>query len=327
MISAIKTFLLVILTVLNVFTSPIFGDYMAKTEPVDPDSCKLNFAAISDIHMTDEALRSMMLEFGLNDMQNSKGRYDALVCAGDLTDHGEVQEWENLAKTFAKYDPANNIILSQGNHDTWTEDDKYDLARKYFIEYNNKISGRETENEYYSTKINGYTFIMLASESDRVAAYISDAQLAWLDAEMEKASQDNLPIFVVSHWPVNQSHGLPETWGEEDMEPDDGGFGDQSDAVEAILKKYKNVIMISGHIHSGFVNENQIDTYNYCSVESDGTFHSVNLPSYMYMTMRGRVSNGTGFVFEVYDDTVEIRARSFSAGVWYTDYTYSIPIA
>ena len=327
MIGAIKSFLLVILTVLNVFTSPIFGNYMAKTEPVDPDSCKLNFAAISDIHMTDEALRSMMLEFGLSDMQNSKGRYDALVCAGDLTDHGEVQEWENLAKTFAKYDPANNIILSQGNHDTWTEDDKYDLARKYFIEYNNKISGRETENEYYSTKINGYTFIMLASESDRVAAYISDAQLEWLDAEMEKASQDNLPIFVVSHWPVNQSHGLPETWGEEDMEPDDGGFGDQSDAVEAILKKYKNVIMISGHIHSGFVNEDQIDIYNYCSVESDGTFHSVNLPSYMYMTMRGRVSNGTGFVFEVYDDTVEIRARSFSAGVWYTDYTYSIPIA
>ena len=327
MIGAIKSFLLVILTVLNVFTSPIFGDYMAKTEPVDPDSCKLNFAAISDIHMTDEALRSMMLEFGLSDMQNSKRRYDALVCAGDLTDHGEVQEWENLAKTFAKYDPANNIILSQGNHDTWTEDDKYDLARKYFIEYNNKISGRETENEYYSTKINGYTFIMLASESDRVAAYISDAQLEWLDAEMEKASQDNLPIFVVSHWPVNQSHGLPETWGEEDMEPDDGGFGDQSDAVEAILKKYKNVIMISGHIHSGFVNEDQIDIYNYCSVESDGTFHSVNLPSYMYMTMRGRVSNGTGFVFEVYDDTVEIRARSFSAGVWYTDYTYSIPIA
>jgi predicted MPP superfamily phosphohydrolase len=146
MIGAIKSFLLVILTALNVFTSPIFGDYMAKTEPVDPDSCKLNFAAISDIHMTDEALRSMMLEFGLNDMQNSKGRYDALVCVGDLTDHGEVQEWENLAKTFAKYDPANNIILSQGNHDTWTEDDKYDLARKYFIEYNNKISGIHLKN-------------------------------------------------------------------------------------------------------------------------------------------------------------------------------------
>ena len=326
MINFIQTVLLIIMTVLNTFTSPIFGNFTAKTEPFNPDECKLNFAAISDIHMTDEELRVMMLEFGLNDMQKSNGRLDALVCAGDLTDHGEKEEWDNLEKAFSKYDPAANIILAQGNHDTWTEDDKYDLARDYFIEYNKKIAGRKIENEYYSTKINGYTFIVLASETDRTSAYISDAQLSWLESEMEKASSDNLPIFVVCHWPINQTHGLPETWGEDDMEPDDGGIGDQSDSVEKILKKYKNVIMITGHIHSGFTNKDQIDTYGYCSVESDGSFHSVNLPSYMYLTIRGRIANGTGYMIEVYEDTVEIRARSFSAGVWYTDYTYSIPL-
>lgn len=326
MINFIQTFLLIITTVLNTLTSPIFGNFTAKTEPFNPDECKLNFSAISDIHMTDEELRVMMLEFGLNDMQKSNGRLDALVCAGDLTDHGEKEEWDNLEKAFSKYDPAANIILAQGNHDTWTEDDKYDLARDYFIEYNEKIAGRKIENEYYSTKINGYTFIVLASETDRTSAYISDAQLSWLESEMEKASSDNLPIFVVCHWPINQTHGLPETWGEDDMEPDDGGIGDQSDSVEKILKKYKNVIMITGHIHSGFTNKDQIDTYGYYSVESDGSFHSVNLPSYMYLTIRGRIANGTGYMIEVYEDTVEIRARSFSAGVWYTDYTYSIPL-
>ena len=61
--------------------------------------------------------------------------------------------------------------------------------------------------------------------------------MEWLAVEMEKASKDNLPIFVISHWPINQTHGLPETWGDEDMEPDDGGIGDQSAAVEEILKK------------------------------------------------------------------------------------------
>ena len=64
----------------------------------------------------------------------------------------------------------------------------------------------------------------------------------------------------------------------------------------------------------------------YTSVESDGSFHSVNLPSYMYMTARGRVANGTGYQLEVYDDRVEIRPRSFSAGVWYTDYNVTIPL-
>lgn len=326
MIGFIKTFLSVLLSALNLFTFPVFGNYTAKTEPLDAENCKLNFAAISDIHMTDESLRNLMLGFGLHDMENSDYPLDALVCTGDLTDHGEAEEWENLVDAFSGYTPAKNIILAQGNHDTWTEDEGYNLARDYFIDYSEQITGRKIENEYYSTKINGYTFIVLASEDDRTSMYVSDTQLAWLEAEMAKAAADNLPIFVICHWPLNQSHGLPETWGDDDMEPDDGGIGDQSAAVETILKKYNNVFLISGHIHNGLTNESQEDTYGYVSVESDGSFHSVNLPSYMYMTIRGRIANGTGCQFEVYEDKVEIRSRSYSAGVWYTDYNYTIPL-
>lgn len=325
MIAFIKTFLSVLLSVLNVFTFSVFGNYTAKTEPLEED-CKLNFAAISDIHMTDEALRSLMLGFCLYDMENSAQRMDALLCTGDVTDHGYKEQWELLGETFSQYDPAENILIAQGNHDTWTEDEGYNLAREYFIEYSEKIMGVELENEYYSTKINGYTFIVMASEYDHTDMYVSDAQLAWLAAEMETASKDGLPVFVISHWPLNQSHGLPETWGEDDMEPDDGGMGDQSAAVEAILKKYNNVFLISGHIHNGLSNESQADANGYVTVESDGSFHSVNLPSYMYMTLRGRISNGTGCQFEVYDDRVEIRSRSYSAGVWYTDYNFTVEL-
>lgn len=326
MIGFIKTFLSIILSILNVFTFPFFGYYTAKTEPLDAQNCKLNFAAISDIHMKDSELRAFMLGFGLFDMENSDTTMDALVCAGDLTDHGYKEEWEMLASAFEGYNPAKSIILAQGNHDTWTEDEGYNLAREYFIDYSEQITGREIANEYYSTKINGYTFIVLASEYDHTDMYVSDAQLMWLESEMIKASSDDLPIFVISHWPLNQSHGLPETWGDDDMEPDDGGMGDQSDKVEAILKKYDNVFLISGHIHNGLSNEDQAETNGYVSVESDGSFHSVNLPSYMYMTIRGRISNGTGCQFEVYEDKVEIRSRSYSAGVWYTDYNFSIPL-
>lgn len=322
----IKTFTAILMSILNFFTMPIFGDYTAETKPIDSDNCRLNISAISDIHMKDSIFRSFMFTFGLHDMENSEEEIDLLVCAGDLTDHGEKEEWEMLAKTFSQYTPAKEIILAQGNHDTWTEDEGYNLARDYFIEYNNKITGRNTEKEYYSTKVNGYTFIVLASEDDRTSMYMSDEQLEWLAAEMEKASKDGLPVFIVCHWPLNQTHGLPVTWGEDDMEPDDGGIGDQSAAVEAILKKYNNVFMINGHIHNGFSNERQAGINGYVSVESDGSLHSVNLPSYMYMTPRGRVANGTGYQLEVYDDRVEIRARSFSAGVWYTDYNTTIPL-
>lgn len=324
-IAFIRGLLSVILTVLNVFTGFIFGDFTADTKPLY-DDCKLNFAVLSDIHMTEETARADMLRFGLQDMQEFSSPLDLVVASGDLTDHGEPEEWANLEKAFADYTPAKNIILAQGNHDTWTSDDNYALSRELFIEYNGKIAGREIDEVYYSTKVNGYTFIVLGSETDRTAAYISDTQLEWLEGEMEKASKDGLPIFVVSHWPINESHGLPEMWGDDEPEPDDGGLGDQSARVEEILKAYENVFMITGHIHSGFTKNGQEGVYGYLSVESDGSFHSINLPQYMYMTIRGRIANGTGFVFEVYEDTVEIRARSYSAGVWYADYDYTIDL-
>ena len=324
-ISFTRGFLSVILTVLNFFSWGIFGDFTADTTTLY-DDCKLSFAAFSDVHMTKEQARVDMLKFGLQDMQEFSAPLDLIIGAGDLTDHGEPEEWANLEKAFADYTPAKNIILAQGNHDTWTGDDDYALSRELFIEYNEKIAGRDIDEVYYSTKVNGYTFIVLGSEIDRTAAYMSDTQLEWLAQEMETASKDGLPIFVISHWPINQSHGLPETWGEDDMEPDDGGIGDQSARVEEILKAYENVIMISGHIHSGFSSESQEELNGYISVESDGSYHSVNLPSYMYMTMRGRIANGTGFVFEVYEDKVELRARSYSAGVWYSDYDLTIDL-
>ena len=139
---------------------------------------------------------------------------------------------EALDKISKSYDYAGIIH----DKDTWTEDDGYNLAKDYFIDYSNEITNRDNEHEYFSTKVNGYTFIVLASEDDRTSMFMSDEQIEWLSDEMEKASKDGLPIFVVSHWPINQTHGLPETWGDEDMEPDDGGIGDQSAAVEEILK-------------------------------------------------------------------------------------------
>lgn len=322
-IAFIKGLVAVIMSVLNFFC-PFFGDFTASTTPLKED-CRLNFAVISDIHMTDEAARRDMLKFGLQDMENSQHSLDALVCAGDLTDHGEKEQWERLKEAFADYTPAENIILAVGNHDTWT-DDGCELGQEYFFEGNKAIAGREIDKVYYSTKVNGYSFIVMGSEGDHTYATISDEQLAWLEKEMEAASKDGLPIFVVSHWPINESHGLPETWGSSNPEPDDGGFGDESAEIEAILKKYDNVFLISGHLHNGSVNESQESVYDYISVESDGSFHSVNLPSYMYLNARGRISNGTGYSFEVYDEKVVIRPRSYSAGVWYTDYVFNIDL-
>lgn len=324
-----KMFVTVVLTFLNVFTFPIFGFFAGEDnyQVKDAEDIKLNFAAISDIHMTDEFARVQVLKCGLWDMDHAADKLDALVLAGDLTDHGLEEEYENLKKAFEPYTPAKEILMVVGNHDTWTdEDDRYEPAKENFIRYSKEITGRELTECYYTTEINGYTFIVMASEGTSTSAYISDTQLQWLREEMDKAAEKELPIFVVSHWPLAETHGLPETWGDEEPELLDGSFGDQNYQVEAILKDYENVFMISGHIHNGLVNDRQADIYGYTSVESDGSFHSINLPSYMYMGIRGRVFNGLGYSIEVYENEVLIRARSFTSDVWYTDYDVTIPL-
>lgn len=324
-----KAFFCVVLTFLNIFTWPVFGFYAGENnyKVKNDEEILLNFAAISDIHMTDEWARVQVLQCGLWDMENAEDELDALVLAGDLTDNGQAYEYENLKKAFAPYTPAREIITAEGNHDTWTdENDEYGPAKENFLKYSKEISGRDLENAYYTTEINGYTFIVMASEGTNTAATISKAQLKWLREEMDKAAEKGLPIFVISHWPIAESHGLPETWEAGETDRLRGSFGKQNDEVEAILKDYENVFMISGHVHNGFVNDRQKDIYGYASVESDGTFHSINLPTFMYVNFRGRAANGCGYSIEVYEDEVLVRARSFTADVWYTDYDVTIPI-
>ncbi len=326
-IVVLKTILSALMSLLCFFTSPIFGNFSAGYEP-KKDGSALRFAVISDIHMTDETARRDILELGLYDMQNAEDKLDALVLSGDMTDHALKAEYAMLAEAFEGYTPADNIIMAIGNHDTWNNeidrDDRFPESEKLFIEYNKKIANRDVDKVYYSTEINGYKFIVMSSEGDNTAAYVSDEQLLWLDSELSSATKDGKPAFVICHWPLENTHGLPGSWGDD---PEDGTFkDDRSKDVKAILDKYENIFLISGHIHNGLANNLERKNYSFSTIENYGSICSVNLPSYMYVGLRGTVANGTGLVFEVYEDEVVIRARSFTAGVWYTNYTYSIPV-
>ena len=261
MFSTLSTILKAVISILfsisTVIAPGIFGASQQANKPLDPDNCLLNFVAISDTHVHEDGdggYNDMIFDIVMSDIQNAEVKADALVIAGDVTDHGEEAQWKYLQNLMSNYDPAERILLAIGNHDTWTEQgDK--SSKKLFIEYNKKITGEKVNNVYYSAKVNGYSFIFLGSEKDNTDAYFSKKQLNWLESEMKKAAKTKKPIFVVSHWPLNETHGLPVTWGDEEYTKMTGGMGEQSAQVKKILNKYKNVFLISGHIHSGFSNE------------------------------------------------------------------------
>ena len=306
------------------------------------EDCRVSFAAISDIHMRGNfgLIFRGMLELGLRDMECAKDKLDAVAFVGDVTDHGYYDQWDALAASVSGYDIADNKLLVVGNHDTWGPnrevfDDPTDGVKPTFIRYSKEITGRDVTEMYYSDVINGCYFIALGSEEDHTWSYLSETQLEWFAGEMEKAGKTGLPIFVFHHQPLNGTHGLPYLWDlDENDSPDKGGIGDQSEAVEAILKQYDNVFYISGHIHAGFKNADSKTGPKYASVEylendNGNAVTLINLPSYLYFDLKrtGHAANGCGWVVEVYDNEVLLRARNFATGTWLTKYDQTVKLA
>lgn len=331
LINVLKTVITVILAISNVALPTVMQASSQPFAPLDKDNCLLNFIAVSDTHVVaeddkDAEYNNTVLHNILPGIEKAEVKPDALIITGDVTDHGEVKEWENCEKILSQYDLADRLLLAIGNHDTWTsEGDK--SFKQLFKEYNKKITGKKINNVYYSTKINGYYFIFLGSEKDSTPAYFSNKQLNWLKQEMKKAAKTDKPIFVISHWPFNETHALPENFGEENYNSMTGGMGEQSAKVKKILNKYENVFLISGHIHNGLSNAAMAERNGYQSIETYGNVVSVNLPTVVNATpTRGHFMMGTGYSVEVYEKQVVFRARNYAAECWLPGYNYTFDI-
>lgn len=335
MVTIFAKFVSILLSVVMFCSTPINLIAGKKQQEIAraEENCRLSFAAISDIHLRDnfKLIFQGMLELGLQDFENADEKLDAVVFDGDITDHGYTEMWDIFAESVAKYDIAKNKFIVVGNHDTWGPDrdnfdDPQNGVRPTFIRYNKSIAGRTISDMYYSDIVNGYYFIALGSEYDSTDAYISDAQIAWLEGEMQKAAETKLPIFVFCHQPINQTHGLPYLWELDETQPvEKGGIGAQSAKVAEVLMKYDNVFYISGHLHTGMIKDGKKKDVEYASVEymknnKGNNITLINLPSYLYpdFIRGGHFANGCGYVIEAYDSKVMIRARNFAAGTWLT---------
>ena len=330
---AIRNHLLLILTIFSLLGALIAPGKYAPDAPLDSENCKLNFAAVSDLHFDaydENALYAFGSEFAasaiLPGFEEMDERLDAVVFTGDITDHGYENQWVKAEEVLTSYDLADNIILAAGNHDTWTDGKGDKTFRELFTEYGSRIMGEEAEDIYFTREINGYTFIVICSEGDDTSGYFSDEQISWLESELAKAAEKDLPIFVISHWPINETHGLPEIWGNKNYDENTGGMGEQSARIEKALKEYDNVFLISGHIHLGLSNADDMAKTGYQTLESDGSFHSLNLPRFNAFNKGGNFMVGTGYTVEVYDDEVVFRARNFLTNNWLPEYDYTIAL-
>lgn len=278
----------------------------SKDTPItvsNPEEAKAVFAVIADPQVSNYLFnRYPVFKAAAEDLQNAKCDFDAVIGVGDIAENGLACEYQLVADSIGGLNTR--YIMATGNHDIRLR--LYKQSVYTFTSFANALNGDEAMKElHFSEEINGYKVIVLGSDrTEFEEAYISDEQLEWLDSELK--SCNGKPAFVILHQPLKNTHNVEVAWNS----PIAGGgtVGAQSVALKAIMSKYENVVLISGHLHSAFGPDN----YN----NVDG-IHSVNVPSMAIENKDGTYNkSGLGYIVEVYEDEIIFRARDMAAGTW-----------
>ncbi len=312
----IASFLKKILAITLVFGTTTAPSTETPIKAINPDDVRVTFTCLGDTQVNAMNGNIKYFEYLLQDVDNAVTPQDAMVVVGDVTENSLQTEWNDITNLLLEYDFGKELILTSGNHDIRLR--PYEESYKNFYNCIYKTTGRKIDSMIYSMEINGYTFIAMGSDREEMEeAYISMEQLKWLDETITEATSTGKPVFVLNHQPLKETHGLPLTWGD-GKNLNAGHVGKQSDLIQATLNRHKNVIFITGHLHTGF------GEYNY---EKIGNIHSVNVPGAGKGNDDGDYCDyATGYSVEVYKDEVIFRARDFGKGIYLPEYDIVIPV-
>lgn len=295
-------------TLSDVLPQNVFANFPERS--FRPSGVRLRAVLTADWHTDADPLRDRtdVLRRGMCGIAACTG-VDALVLAGDITNSGHIKEYRLLKRLFTVYSSASKAIPQFGNHDCRGTSifPYYHEAEQLFEDFC-RFCGKEVHAPYYLTTVNGYHFIVMGTDKlVQNRMYASPEQLDWLNRSLAFACSSGKPVFVINHQAPDTRNGIPEKWA------DEGGIGEQSAAVEELLKKYSaktKILFVSGHLH-------KLDEKSFEKAGDDLYF--LNLPSFEY-------DNGTGFIMDVYDDRIELMCRSFISGMYNPDYTKVISL-
>ncbi len=319
------SFIMSIMMALGMVGTPATDDTIKNIEP----DTVLDFVVVGDTQVSN-IMPSREANFAAfaQDMRNSQIDLDAFIVAGDVTENGFAEEYARINDNIYDW-KVNNYIMVTGNHDIRLNE--YEAGTSRFFDFMNNLNGGKNDQNstHYKYMVEGYTFLVLGSDSwDFEKAYISDEQLQWLNIELKEATKTGRPVFVIAHYPLAESHGLPGTWGSSNSDdvygklptyvaPTDpdytGSIGEQSNEVFEILNDYKNVFFITGHLHTGFGKN------TYQTLDEENNVQGINVPSVGIDNKDGSYNNpATGLFVEVTPTQVIFYARDFGQGKFLT---------
>ena len=212
-----------------------------------------------------------------------KKKVNLILIAGDITNDGKISSYRIFIKTVEKIFGKNTpkIISIMGNHDYSDFFGIQEMEQQYLSKsfFENKKQQQRIfyflMNQYPFSHylINDFHFIFLSQDNYMVYEKGLGNVTDWLESQLKIAhsSKKNSgdPIFVISHiQPYNTVYGSDFIWG--------------SKKLFDVLKKYEEVISISGHSHYSLNHKRSI---------WQGNFTAINTQSISYVDLNYNFTN------------------------------------
>lgn len=271
----------------------------------------MSFEVISDPHIqgTDRTSKnSANLIDALEDIEYLNPTSTAVLYPGDFTDGGKESEFKGFYDIIENFTPqGTESFVTLGNHDVRWQTGGWEEAKARYLKYNKNIMGDTDGRVYYDKWIDGYHFISLSTETDlKDQATLSNEQLQWLDSKLSENDDPERPQFIIIHQVIKGTYDQAD----EDIIK-------ESEEVKAILKKHKNAVMFTGHIHNGI---DLISHVNY------GYGTQVDVPSFYYSSFGSKV-NQVGYQVNVFDGgQIQIRLRDYKNDAFLDEYEMNFNI-
>ncbi|PIH57893.1 metallophosphoesterase [Paenibacillus sp. LK1] len=319
----------------------------------------ISFQVITDTHVREQAdhIHNRHLEKALEDIATYSHGSSGIMHVGDVTDRGLQQEYQELQRILEAHgESLPQIRYTVGNHDIgailWGDPplnlttmnqhevgevlghsgdmgqveahdiEKLDesisiegLWQKRLSDFT-AITGMN--GSYHDHWIDGYHYIFLGTEQPHPKdCDMSADQLQWLETKLSEQALPEQPIFVFLHQPLMDT--VAGSMKEQ------GWYGVSQDAaLKAVLSRYPQVILFSGHTHWQL----QAQRTMYEGGGQMPTMFNASSVAYLWTDEDEHLEGSESLHVDVYRDRVVVKGRNHVTGSWIegAEYTVHYPI-
>ena len=301
--------------VIQVLRGPENNLFVELPQSLQPTESELlyQYNVLSDLHVSPSWPRcSALVTKSFKDII-AQGNSAVIFTVGDNTERGEPEEYDLLNQLVADAgEGLPDIYYAMGNHEiVYNNDAGFDNQLALYLEKTGM------EGAYYAVEKDGYLHIVLGSDTLSHLGTMGQEQRDWLKAQLE-AADPNEPVFIYMHQPLRDTtSGTLYTKYEKSDTQDSFGFLEDSAAIREILQGYPNAIVLTGHTHRTFMDEQPVllgggADANFVACSSVGKAEGLSVAEGLYI--------------EIYEDYILVRGRDFGQGKWVGAMQIMIPI-